>query len=238
MSDTKRFLLWVSLVAWGFFSLVVPVHAECWEMPYSTYLNNQSPECDIPLEVAANTIVVKKKAVDSAAPVAGCSTERDNVWGATGNTVSMNNASRVYVGTKFVAGASATICKIHIMMQRVGDLTGRTLSACIYNDDGGAGLEADPTTAIDCSDTISANDVDTVAEEEVIFSSGISAAITETTLWVVVIMGGAAPDASNYISLKTTDTTVEHIVSDADGSGTWADEASTKGVKFRLFSNG
>lgn len=97
MSDTKRFILWVSLVAWGFFSLVFPVHA-------------------------GNTIVVKKKVVASSAASAtpdkfsDTMDEGSSQWGVeteTNGTWTYNDSSAGYTrmtvtGAASVIGATRT----------------------------------------------------------------------------------------------------------------------------------
>lgn len=69
MSDFKRFILWVSLVAWAFFSLVFPVNAQtitCNGPPCDCVALPDQPICSDTL-LAANTIVVKKRAVAASA---------------------------------------------------------------------------------------------------------------------------------------------------------------------------
>lgn len=73
MSDMKRFILWVSLVAWGFFSLCFPVNAQtitCNGPPCDCIAFPDQPICSETL-LAANTIVVKKKGGSVAAAAAG-----------------------------------------------------------------------------------------------------------------------------------------------------------------------
>lgn len=71
MNDTKRFILWLVLVAWGIFSL--------------TLLEVQAQQCSED-QYAANTVVVKKKPVASAGAAGGCTTGYGNTGGTGDRT--------------------------------------------------------------------------------------------------------------------------------------------------------
>jgi hypothetical protein len=139
------------------------------------------------------------------------------------------DASTVWIGTKYVATSTATICKIEIYAEQ-DDATSGNVLACIYSHDAG---NDSPDTAIDCSDNESIADMGAAGSPSFFpFDSGLSAAQTDTvTYWVVV----NSPNNPDEFEWWKGDATTERTNSDEDGSGIWDNVNVTKSLVFKLY---
>jgi hypothetical protein len=135
-----------------------------------------------------------------------------------------------YVGTKFVASSTTTICAIEVYIEKDNSPVGDT-NACIYTHDAG---EDDPDSAVDCSDSVNANTWPADGSPALFkYETGLSAAITNTTTyWVVIFHDG---DNTNNGDIWRGDSATERTVKDADGLGTWTLATATKTIAFNLY---
>lgn len=94
MIDWKRFAVWIWIVTWCFFSLAFDVRAQG-TIDLSPLPELTEQKCGEPVDLAANTIIIKKKAVGSvsAAPPGGDVTYLDSAQGCNTNATTVTSAA-------------------------------------------------------------------------------------------------------------------------------------------------
>ena len=165
-----------------------------------------------------------------------CDTLKDSETGtSTGNAEVGRFGTNLWQASKFTAGSSYTVCGLTVQLTENGDLSGsgNTITACIYSHDAG---EDDPSTVVgSCSDAINMSTIDDGGVETEYTFSNVSAAITNTaTYWVVLYSSGI--DNTNYPTWQLTNAaTVERTMKDGDGTGTWAVQSANESGKYKLY---
>ncbi len=173
--------------------------------------------------------------VGSSISSAGCTTtiQSETVASAGSHILGNDAASRQWNATKFVATETTTVCKVNLYLEKFGSPT-FNIKVHIYSHDAG---NDEPDTLIGTSsDVINAA---TLTTSEAIYSFvNISASITNTTTYWVVVECVTVGDADNYGRWHHNETgTTERVVRDADGLGTWTLTSTTRTGKYVLFKN-
>lgn len=164
---------------------------------------------------------------------ATCSTARDSITGTTASSSTVGNtALRTYVATRFTAAASTTICKAVLRMDKVGSPT-FNVTVSIWTHDG---VDDDPETLIGVASGVVASSSFATSEADVEFT-GISAAITSSTVYWVVVQVSALGDASHHIRwYNISESATDLVMGDGDGVGPWVNVSSVRHAKFQLYS--
>lgn len=154
-----------------------------------------------------------------------CTTQAEQIAGTYESTVgfSMNDDdSTNWVWSTFTANNTSTRCKITVKMLKVGSPAG-TLTACIYTNSSGV-----PGTQIGtCSDAVNTSTLST-SEGDITFSN-VSANVTDTTQYKLVIKSSQHNDWSNYPAIGHNDSYVANDIGTCTSAGTCTATTSRQG---------
>lgn len=154
----------------------------------------------------------------------GCTTQQD---GLTGTTASITTDSGVYIATRFVAGASYTVCKGTMYLKRTGTLDG-TWNMQLWSHNSGANT---PNAVIDASD--SDPTIGTTAAD--ITFNNLAASLTSGTVYWVILFHSTGGDFSG-ITIDTHEGAIASGRYMISNNGTaWTEVDTGKGSVFRLY---
>lgn len=178
-------------------------------------------------------------AVLAGSPPSACSTARNGITGATSATYTVGGIAgggNNYVGVHFTTTAAYTVCKVTVPIKKVGSPT-FNIRARIFSDAGGSPNypNAGMGTA---SDPIAASSLSTTTAD--VAFTGMSAILSDATVYWVVLYVDAAGDASNYVAWDyEADTGVTAVGESPDGvAGNWSNSISNNiKFKFQAYSN-
>jgi len=167
------------------------------------------------------------------ASVASCDTEANNETGLVFNTLNIFKY-RAYVGTRFTSDSDYTVCKIGVYIYRTATAASNDITACIYTDDPGTPDNAsNPNTVVSCSTARAQSTLGTSVSEE-LFTNVSATLTTGTYYWVVIFSDGL--DITNYVKYTTAnDASVELIMVDKDGVGTWTYISEEYSIRYKLY---
>jgi hypothetical protein len=173
--------------------------------------------------------------VGGTATVAGsgepnCNTEVQSCATATNPTDSLMGATYRWKASKFVAGDSATICSISLRLKKTVSPT-FSLAAYIY---GSTGTEPDESSILGGSDSVDSASLST--SYAYISFTGMSAAITNTTEYWIVLVASEVGDASNYVNIRIdSGCDFEEGVKYSSNGTSWTNSSSTRGFNYYLY---
>ena len=135
-----------------------------------------------------------------------------------------------HVSTTFTASKSTTICKFTVFLIRVGDLSSRTVTAHIYDDNSGP-----PGSSLGNSSALDVSGVST-SGEDVEFT--LSVPITNTTPYHIVLSSSAA-SADNYLIWRYNSSSASgHMYYSTDDAGSpnnWVEWGANEWGYFDLY---
>jgi hypothetical protein len=159
-----------------------------------------------------------------------CDTEVQSCTTAVNATDSIIGSTYRWKAAKFAAGDSVTVCSTSLRLKKVGSPT-FNLTAYIY---GSTGTEPDESNIIGGSDSVSASSLST--SYAYISFTGMSAAITNTTEYWIVLVASAVGDASNYVHIRIdTGCDFEDGVKYSSNGTSWTNSSSDRGFNYYLY---
>ncbi len=182
------------------------------------------------VEVDATVIVFKSTGGSGGA----CDTSLISETGAEIGDYEMGNiSSRKYLATKFVATSTDTVCKVDLYLRKLNSPT-FDIRVSIFSHDAG---DDDPGTLIGtASDVI---DSSTLTGSEAVYTFvNISASITDTVTYWIVLEAVTLGDGSNYVRWHyEASGATERVNTDDDASGTWTNISTTVTLKYILYGS-
>lgn len=164
---------------------------------------------------------------------ASCDTNQQGELGASDGTYQTFN-SVSYHATQFQASNTYTVCSVDVYLQASGSPT-MNVTASIWRDDGLGGTLDNPLTQIgDASTPVSMSGL--AASETKVTFTGISATVTNGTLYWLVLHADATSGSDYILWHYDSSGAVEDIERDADGAGDWTGTSSFNTQRYSIYS--